>query len=193
MSIINAILFYSKKERKSFTIKKLIDEYNIDVETICVDNSEIKNMLLEDDKYNIKQVPTVLIMYSSGEHMVYKNKKLDRWLEELIYNVELYKKQKEETQTPYISEQPSDINNGYTNIINNEQEDMSDNYNGAQQAMLTEHIVGAKPINIESEPINTPTMKEVKKPGLSASEIARKMEEQREKIDDDLDKNKPLI
>ena len=42
MSVKQAILFYSKKDKKSFKLKNLIDQMNIDINCISVDYSIVR-------------------------------------------------------------------------------------------------------------------------------------------------------
>lgn len=88
MSVIKAILFYSKHDQKSLRMKKVVDAVGADLETVCVDPLEIRERLLEDDKYGITEVPAVLLIYSSGQHKTYSGKSLDQWFEKLIVNIQ---------------------------------------------------------------------------------------------------------
>ncbi len=62
----------------------------------------------------------------------------------------------------------------------------------AQAALTSEHIREAEPlIPITSDPHVQTVRKEVKQEGMSAAELAKQMEEQREQIDEKLQENRP--
>lgn len=87
MSVIRAILFYSKHDRKSMQLKNLVDQLNTDIDTVSVDAKKIRRALLHDDTYNIKQVPALLLLYATGQHKIYTSTLLDQWFEQLLQNI----------------------------------------------------------------------------------------------------------
>ncbi len=88
MSVIKAILFYSKRDKKSFRMKNVIDSVKADIETISVDALEIRERLQEDENFGIEQVPTILILYSSGQHKTLTTDGLDQWFNQLLQNIQ---------------------------------------------------------------------------------------------------------
>lgn len=96
MSISKAILFYSKKEAKSMRMKKIIDTLQADITTVSVDSSQVRQMLLDDDQYNIETIPSVLLIFSNGSHKVLENNNLDYWFAELIENIKKYHQQQQQ-------------------------------------------------------------------------------------------------
>ena len=96
MSVIKAILFYSKRDQKSNRMKKIIDNVGADIETVSVDSLEVREILLDDDKYGIDQVPAVLLLYSSGQHKVYTTRGLDDWFDQLLQNIKAYQQQQQQ-------------------------------------------------------------------------------------------------
>ncbi len=98
MSVIKAILFYSKYDQKSFKMKGIIDNTSADIETVSVDSSEIRDRLQEDDKFGIDQVPAVVVLYSNGQHKTYTGKSLDQWFEQLVFNINHFQQQVQQHQ-----------------------------------------------------------------------------------------------
>ncbi|KKL16206.1 hypothetical protein LCGC14_2497900 [marine sediment metagenome] len=113
MSVIKAILFYSKHDQKSFRMKKVIDGVGADIETISVDVLEVRERLQEDEKFGIDQVPAVLVLYSSGQHKTYITNSLDQWFDQLLQNIKQFQLQREEALQP----QPTQVQ--YTPIDEN--------------------------------------------------------------------------
>ncbi len=105
MSVIKAILFYSKRDNKSFRMKKVIDSVGADIEAISVDVLEIRERLQEDENFGIEQVPTILILYSSGQHKTLTTGGLDQWFEQLLQNMQ-------QVQQPSTALQPSSSSHG---------------------------------------------------------------------------------
>ncbi len=250
MSVIKAILFYSKRDQKSHRMKKIIENVGADIETVSVDSLEVREILLDDDTYGIDQVPAVLLLYSSGQHKVYTTQGLDDWFDQLLQNIKAYQQQQQTLiqpqETPlYDQETPlyTPIDDGgipkelrrkpsnSTNIpstlpspgrpqrpnsdvttlfdepsmpgsgINGGDSGMADaiqvpgaGISPAQAAIISEHIKGAEPlVPITSDTFVQPGRKEVKKEGLSAGELAKQMEEQREQFEDKLEENRPFM
>lgn len=100
MSVIKAILFYSKRDQKSHRMKKIIDNVGADIETVSVDSLEVREILLSDDTYGIDQVPAVLLLYSSGQHKVYTTRGLDDWFDQLLQNIKAYQQQQQAVMQP---------------------------------------------------------------------------------------------
>lgn len=249
MSVIKAILFYSKHDLKSLKMKKVIDNVGADIETVSVDSQEVRDRLLEDDKFGIDQVPAVLVLYASGQHKTYTGNSLDQWFNQLLENIQNYQMQQQQQMMaaqapppqpdpePYhqieqgipkplrkkpsssTSQIPTSLpspgkpprtssgSSGSTTLIDFEEEPgsgiagsgMSEvsgmgGISDAQASMITQHIKDSEPlIPIGNDPNIQPQRKEVKKEGLSAAELAKKMAEQREQYEEKLDENRPFI
>jgi hypothetical protein len=205
MSVINAILFYSKYDKKSYKLKNMVDELNIDIETINVDPKEVRRLLLEDDKYDITEVPTILLLYSSGQHKIYTGSLLDQWFNDLLVNLQKIQSQQAVPQEQYTSvispaneqqmppQMPRPPAPSRSNIPQNLESDLEldvagmGSLSGVQASMVNGHIAREK-----SQP-QSGGPKEVVKQGLSASEIAKQMQEMRDKHDEEIDTNKPFI
>jgi len=197
MSITKAILFYSKYNKKSLIIKEAIDEFSIDIETISVDSSIIRKKLKEDDEYNIDEVPTVLLLYSTGTFKIYTRKPLDVWFEQLMTNIQKITMEANKPKEPIKQQQEA-----YTSLIDetqmeNQHDDDYDNTgvgeaSPLQQAINKDHIRGVAS-DIKREVPVQQTRKEVKTETLSAGELAKQMAEQREKIEENIEENRPFM
>jgi hypothetical protein len=101
MSGINkAILFYSKYSKKSMNIKKFIQSSNVDITLIGVDSPEIRNALKQDNKYKIREVPTIITIHNNGIIQLYDGKNLDLWISDLENNLN----QEEEIVEPTVED-----------------------------------------------------------------------------------------
>lgn len=196
MSVVKAILFYSKYDKKSYKMKKTIDNIGIDIDTVCADNLEIRERLLDDTQYCIDQVPSVLLLYSSGQHKVYKKKGLDEWFQQLLQNIEQYNQSQQQQPVPQeftpisepLMQPPQQPDFGESGMGG------SGAVSASQAAMISEHIKGSEPtVPITSDPYVKKSRKEVTKEGPSAAELAKQMAEQREHIEEELEENRPFI
>ena len=175
MSVIKAILFYSKRDKKSLQMKKIIQELNADIDTVSVDSQRIRDMLLDDDRYNITVVPSILILYSSGQHKVMVADEMNTWFSELVSNIQNYYAQQSAPpeQTPLIDNDYDDLTETFSRPDDGTPKalrrggasgDMRASLSGpgrprqepvgsgmdagmsdAQSAMISEHIRGAEP------------------------------------------------
>lgn len=186
MSVVSAILFYSKHDKKSLKLKSIIDDMNIDIETLSVDTSIVRQRLQQDDKYEITQVPSILVIYTNDEFKVFTDKKLDIWFNELLENVKQYFNKQQEQYKPVETTKI---------VLSNEQNDENSRIieqpNGGQMSPVQESMI-KEHIRSKEEPINK-TRKEVKAETISAAEMAKQMLEQREKIDEKIEENRPFI
>lgn len=234
--IVKVILFYSKKSERSLEMKDIIDETGIDIDCVSVDSSEIRERVLSDTKYGIREVPSVLVLFSTGRHKVYTRRGLETWFGQLVANIKAEQERElreakeaeaaaqrlaAELAVPVIAEkgiamkQPvyqrrmaapgrrtgptarassesdpdtiiqyggSDgdlIDYGGDMMINNvdgDVDDSNDNNTSIQSGMS----VGSVPHS-------------VKKSGPTPSELAKKMMEMRDNIEEEVDANKPFM
>jgi hypothetical protein len=219
MSVIKGILFYSKHDIKSYKLKNMVTDMNIDIDTVCVDSKEIRDLLLQDDKYNITEVPSILLLYSSGHHKVYTGMLLEQWFTELLQNLQKISQPEPvipppESYTPIDFDEPPQQNvpkalrRSHVNVQDTPQQlrppgrvrqyDEDDglevggmgNLSGVQASLVNGHIMREKP---DFEEDTSTGSKEIKKQGLSANEIAKQMQEFREKHDEQIDKDRPFM
>lgn len=92
-TVVRVILFYSRKSPKSMEMKELIDETGIDIDSVCVDPAEIRERILQDTKYSVREVPSVLVFFSTKRHKLYAKKPLDTWFSQLMANIKLQQAQ----------------------------------------------------------------------------------------------------
>lgn len=176
MEISTVVYFYSKRNIKSLKLYKLINQLNVEIQTVNVDSSDIRERLLSDAKYKIKVVPSLLTVYDTGEFVVYTGEDLDAWVKQLVDNVTSVQNMNQDTS---IESTAIEIN----------EEDNSP-YSGG----LFLGAPGAPPRNLELSSIPVTSMvKEVKKSTVSAADMAAQMMKEKEKYDEVLDSNKPFI
>lgn len=178
-SVSSAVLFYSRHNMKSMKYKNIIESLNIDMYMVCVDSADVKDKLLNDNKYQIKFVPTVLTIYESGNFMIYTGNDLDNWFNQLIENVRNYNNEAQHVQEIVpLAPQSSFIDNTPLQAEN--------------ESFISSP--GEVPPNLELSNIpETHRVKEVKKPDVNPSELAAEMMKQRELHDENLEKNKPFM
>jgi hypothetical protein len=195
MSVIKAILFYSKHDGKSVRMKEIIEELQADVDVVSVDSPEVRERLLEDEKFGIDEVPAILLLYSTGQHRVYVSDNLHSWFEKLLENITEYNRElqsvPEDAYTP-IQQQPSPAP---APAAAPREHTITPQINPARAAMISEHIRGADPTTqIASDPNIQPSRKEVKKENTpSAAELAKQMAEQREKFEEKVEDDRPFM
>jgi len=207
MSVIKAILFYSKRHKKSLQMKKIINNIGIDIESISVDAIEIRNRLLDDEKFGINKVPSVLVLYSSGLHKKYTGSNLDQWFDQLLQNIKKYQQQQQSDieqpapiQQPINENVPKSLRRKPSNVVDiptslpspGKRLLGSETPTAAQAAMIQEHIRQPE-LSVTSDPLVQPSRKEVKTECVSAVELAKKMNEQREQLDEKIEENRPFI
>jgi hypothetical protein len=220
MSITRAILFYSKYEPKGFRMKNIIDSLQVDVNTVCVDSSAVREMLQNDDTYNITLIPTVLILYSNKDFKLYTNKNLDLWFNQLIENVQKYYQSESQIQTTSIDFEPSlesqiqeepivtnvpkelrrkqgDASNIRTSLPSPGKhllDDDTPSITPSQASLIAGHINGGNPlVDITSPPQLKNIQTGVKSSGASAKEIADQMVKQKDELEKYWDDTKPLL
>lgn len=196
-------------------MKQVANDVVADLENICVDPTEIRNLLLNDEKFSITEVPSVLILYSSGQHRVYTGINLDKWFEQLLQNIHQYQEQQQQSQQHTqisvdpiqpinenvpkpLRRKPGGSGNIPTNLPSPGREKISGETNtdvvSGAQAAIQEHIRQPEPdIPIDLQPSSVPVPHEVKSDGLSAKEIAKQMEDQREEFDDQIEQHRPFL
>ena len=109
MSVIKAILFYSKRDVKSSRMKNVVDSVGVDLDTVSVDSLEVRERLLDDDTFGIHEVPSVLVIYSSGQHKTYTGKQLDSWFDQLLQNIQELHAQQQPAPQPMPQPMPEQV------------------------------------------------------------------------------------
>jgi len=96
MNLNYAVLFYSQYSHKSLMMKQYIEQSDISFEFINVDKKGIKKILMEDDVYNINEIPSVLLIYKNNEYTTLYGQKLNIWFQQLIHNINTLKEQQQQ-------------------------------------------------------------------------------------------------
>jgi hypothetical protein len=174
--ITTVLFFYSKRNIKSMKLFKLIQQLNVDIQTINVDTTQVRDLLLADNKYKIKIVPTVLTIYDNGEFMIYTGNELDQWFQQLVENV-----------NSLVSPQQPQQEYSTLGTVG----DVSLPSRGLQGPL---GVPNSPPSNQNLSTIpETSMVKEVKKSTVSAAEMAAAMMKEKEQYDEILDNNKPFV
>lgn len=188
MSVIKAILFYSKHDQKSSRMKQVVDSINIDLDTVSVDNPDVKELLLNDEEYGITEVPAVLIIYSSGQHVTHLGKNVDKWFEQLLQNIQAMQQQEAAAAADYEPVTP--ISTNVPKVLRR---------SGVQVEPRTTLAPPGRPlqgeetlISFDEDPHITPKRKEVKNAGLSPREIAEQMARHREEFEDEIEQKRKM-
>lgn len=195
MSVIRAILFYSKYDKKSMQMRRTVEDTGVDLETISVDSSKIRKLLLQDEEFGITEVPTVLVLLDNGDFKTYIRKALDNWFGELLTNIQTYQQQFETPAVQQIEEsQPAteDTPLNYDVIAqDSEYTNTPQPVNEAQASMIRDSIIqdSAPP---QDDPNIQQGRKEVKQDNISPMELAKKMMENREAYDEQVEEKRPF-
>lgn len=165
MEIVEILLFYSKFSANCKTVITYVKHYNIPVTPVSVDSKEIRKMIRNGNYFNIKGVPTIVIMFKNGNAEIYEGTKVIEWLKQFVLK----------------------SHNGLHNATEEEQEEEEDGevltaelLEEALQGTDTNYeMIGDTPSEVLSE-VNRP--KEVKNAKMSQiKNIAIRMEAQRKK------------
>jgi len=197
-SIMHAILFYSKKNRKSLELKALVKSVNLDMDLISVDSEQVRNLLLQDERFGIDRVPCVLLIYENGHFKTFIGDSLDNWFTQLMENINSTIQPVQETQdyfTPITEESFTQIEpepSLYTKPLSS-----SKNYHEIKGSLpppgriKADNIGGINTI-IEIQGEKPHVSKEVKKEGPSPAEVAKQLAEQREAMEEEFEKQRPF-
>lgn len=221
MSIVKVILFYSKHSSTSLEMKNMVDKFTIDIVNVCVDSKRVKEKLLNDEKYNIVQIPSILAFYippqekNRKKHLsklpfkVFSGKELVTWFNQLLNNIVNINNQASgppPRNTESLEMTPIEVHEGedYTDIVPSSGAERRTSLSGGlpiqggEAAMINNRVISrvSGPRGSSQGPeidYAEPGKKEIKKNGLSAKEIAEQIAGQREEYDENIDNNKPFI
>lgn len=213
-SIIHAILFYSKSNKKSVELYKVIKSLNIGMELISVDSEKVREMLLNDDRFGIDRVPSILLIYDNGHFKTFIGESLDNWVQELVENVTNQQQPQQAQQTQMFNQDSFTSIDDDTNLFDEQSFQEQDfepkaNIKPLNGSKTYREIKGNLPppgrikmTGAELGGINTiipiegdkpHVSKEVKKEGPSPSEIAKQLAEQREAMEEEYETQRPTI
>lgn len=83
-TILSAILFYSKFVNKSLQMLQMINEYDLDIDCVNVDTKAVRNTILNDKRFLIEEVPSILLLMEGGKYKVYTGRKMDIWFNDIL-------------------------------------------------------------------------------------------------------------
>jgi hypothetical protein len=209
MDISAAILFYSKHSQKSLYLKHEIEQLEVTMEFVCVDKKIIREALLEDNRYDIEEIPCVLLLYRNQDYTTLKGRALDAWFYQLKENVMNLRNQQMLEYQEYIQQQIHNQINEQNIMTNGIDHKITDNPGrplsppGKRKIEYEESSGGDyNLIDITSYPqenneqIN-PTQKKKKTAAEEKRDDIRTIQEkllaEREKIDKLVDGEKPFI
>ena len=84
VNIVDIIFFYSKSSSSCLNIIKFIESYNIPVKGISVDSKDIRQKIKNHNNFQIKGVPTIIVVYSDGNGGLYEGDKVYAWFSQLV-------------------------------------------------------------------------------------------------------------
>ena len=105
MDISTAVLFYSKQSQKSLYLKHELEQLDVTIEYVCVDKKIIRETLLENNCYGIREIPSLLLLYQNKEFNTLKGRDLDSWFYQLKENVMKLREQQLLEYQQYMQQQ----------------------------------------------------------------------------------------
>ena len=82
------ILLYSKYSQHSNSILKLISTTNLNITKLCIDNNDVRKLILKSNNIIIKYVPCILIIFSNGKIEKYEGSKAFQLVNELTTQIQ---------------------------------------------------------------------------------------------------------
>jgi len=82
-NITTAVLFYSKYNQKSVSMRNTIKNYTIDIDCINVDNKKTRLSIIQNKKYLIKEIPSILLIFDT-HFKIYTREKMDMWFNDIV-------------------------------------------------------------------------------------------------------------
>lgn len=213
--IVKVVLFYSKKSDRSIDMKTIVDETGIDIDCVSVDSSEVRSRILEDTKYAIRIIPSILVLYSNERHKVYTKQSLDTWFNQLIENIKIeqaeenYRRQQAEImaaqavsftpekgiheKTPFYQRRMAAPGKRAPEVdVSSQQKlevDADNGFGDISTSDVTE--LSTSPSDSHSGMGSTPHS--IKTPGPKPADLAKKMMEMRESLGEAEEANKPFL
>jgi hypothetical protein len=86
MSLTFSVLLYSKYSSKCKNLFNIINNNKIELNltSVCIDNKKIRNKIKRDKLFEIKEVPTIINIYSNGGAEKYEGNKAFQLIESVI-------------------------------------------------------------------------------------------------------------
>lgn len=198
MDIKLAILFYSQRNSESLRIKKICENYDINIEKVCLDNKKIRKKIMNNNVYDIHQIPSILLIYSNKDYELLDGYKLKEWITAIVDNINHIKQQEQEQYMKYLQEQYQ-INHPDKSIQETGSINTSSKTNTGGYQTRTEPLANAETMNTsggtatildlsdntqqQEAPKKKKDAKEEKKNNLE--EMQKRIQQEREKILDE--------
>jgi vacuolar-type H+-ATPase subunit F/Vma7 len=96
------ILFYSQYSQSCIDLIKTLSSTTLDVRLLCIDKKKIKDHVLSDTRYQVRVVPTILVLHSDGNTEKYEEGAAGQWLIRLMNSMN----QTMTEQKPFFTEIP---------------------------------------------------------------------------------------
>ena len=111
MSLNFSILLYSKYSSKCKKLFDILNKNNINltITSVCIDNKKIRRRVINDKMFLVKEVPTIINIYSNGGAEKYEGIKAFELIESLIVPQQNNYPTKTEVEKPVIKEHPKEI------------------------------------------------------------------------------------
>jgi len=86
MSLTFSVLLYSKYSSKCKNLFNIINNNKIELNltSVCIDNKKIRNKIKRDKLFEIKEVPTIINIYSNGGAEKYEGNKAFQLIESVL-------------------------------------------------------------------------------------------------------------
>lgn len=111
MSLNFSILLYSKYSSKCKKLFDILNKNNINltITSVCIDNKKIRRRVINDKMFLVKEVPTIINIYSNGGAEKYEGIKAFELIESLIVPQQNNYPTKTEVEKSVIKEHPKEI------------------------------------------------------------------------------------
>jgi hypothetical protein len=94
------ILLYSKYSLHSKKLLEIAQQLPINIQPICVDNTNTRKIILESKKIKIKSVPTILIVYPTGGVEQYDGESAFNWVVNILEKTKPVVQEKPKIEEP---------------------------------------------------------------------------------------------
>jgi hypothetical protein len=159
---MNTILLYSKYSQNSQNLFNLIQTSGIDfsfLKPICIDNKNIRKRIQSDTRFDIKQVPCVLILYPDGRVEKYENNTVFDWIKTFFPKQQQVIEQpieEDESEDEFEDRNRREINDNekkFRELQNRKQQELEQK--DAKQRFEDEMRERMRDINISEKPVDS--------------------------------------
>ena len=104
-----SILLHSEYSSRCQDFLNIVSQLNLQLQYLCVDNTKVRQRILEDRTLDIRTVPCLLIIYDNGTVEKYEGEQAFMWLSVLVPRPEIPKESKSEPLSDML---PTDLLRG---------------------------------------------------------------------------------